>query len=176
MVPIKDHRTLLQAFEVLVASGVDAHLLLIGSGPLLESHQTFVKDSPTIVDRVCFAGRCDNVSEMLGAMDVFVLPSICEGMSNTLLEAMASGLPVVATRVGGNSEVVDEGRTGWLVSPGNANELSQRLRHLSLNRERLREAGLAARKRIVGEFSLERMASDYQNLYLELARQKGLDA
>jgi sugar transferase (PEP-CTERM/EpsH1 system associated) len=176
MVPIKDHRTLLQAFELLVAGGVDAHLLLVGSGPLFEAHQAYAKDSRTIANRVYFTGRCDNVPEMLQAMDIFVLPSICEGMSNTLLEAMASGLPAVATRVGGNSEVVDDGRTGWLVSPGNAEELSHRLRLLCLNRECLREAGVAARERAVRQFSLERMASDYQNLYLELTRRRGLDA
>ena len=175
MVPIKDHGTLLRAVELLVASGVDAHLLLIGSGPLLEAHRAYVRASRTIADRVYFAGSCENVPEMLLAMDVFVLPSICEGMSNTLLEAMASGLPVVATRVGGNSEVVDEGRTGWLVLPGNAKELSERLQYLSLNRERIQEAGLAARERAIRQFSLERMVADYQNLYLELARQRGLD-
>ena len=83
MVLIKDHRTLLQAFELLVAGGVDAHLLLVGSGPLFEAHQAYVNDSRTIVNRVYFAGRCDNVPEMLQAMDIFVLLSICEGMSNT---------------------------------------------------------------------------------------------
>ena len=176
MVRIKDHKTLLQAFEMLVAGGVDAHLLLVGSGPLLEAHQAYVKDSRVIANRVCFAGRCDNVPEMLRAMDIFVLPSICEGMSNTLLEAMATGLPAVATRVGGNSEVVDHDRTGWLFSPGNAEELWHRLRLLSLNRECLQEVGRAARDRAVRQFSLDRMVNDYQDLYMELTRRRGLDA
>jgi sugar transferase (PEP-CTERM/EpsH1 system associated) len=174
MVPIKNHRTLLQAAELLMAKGVDAHFLLAGGGPLLESYQAYVRNSKALADRVVFLGRTENVPDVLRAMDVFVLPSTSEGMSNTILEAMASGLPVVATRVGGNGEVVQEGQTGWLFPPGDSEKLAGLVEDLLLNRERLRAAGRAGRDRVLTHFGLEGMVANYESLYLELARRSGL--
>jgi sugar transferase (PEP-CTERM/EpsH1 system associated) len=174
MVPIKDHRTLLRAAELLISRGVDAHFLLVGDGPLLESHRAYVRDSRVLADRARFLGRSENVAEVLRTMDIFVLPSTSEGMSNTVLEAMAAGLPVVATRVGGNCEVVEEEHTGWFFPPGNPEALSRRLQELASDRERLRKAGTAGRERAVRHFSLKRMIDDYENLYLDLARRNGL--
>jgi sugar transferase (PEP-CTERM/EpsH1 system associated) len=174
MVPIKDHGTLLRAAELMIAKGVDAHFLLVGGGPLLESHQAYVRNSKALADRVVFLGGIDGVPDVLRAMDVFVLPSTSEGMSNTILEAMASGLPVVATRVGGNGEVVQEGQTGWLFPPGDSEKLAGRLEDLLLDRERLQAAGRAGRERVLTHFGLEGMVANYESLYLELARRSGL--
>lgn len=174
MVPLKDHPTLLRAVEVLVRHGVDAHAVLVGSGQELERNQSLVKASKELVDRVTFLGPSERVPEILNAIDVFALTSISEGMSNTLLEALASGLPVVATRAGGNSEVIEDGRCGWLVQPGDAEALAERLLRLA-SQEKLRETfGAAARLRAVQHFGLERMLQDYSNLYLELIARRSI--
>jgi sugar transferase (PEP-CTERM/EpsH1 system associated) len=173
LVDIKDHPTLLRAAEIVLKAGIDAHVLIVGSGPELEHHQQLVKDSTALAGRVTFVGSSDEVPELLNAMDVFALTSISEGMSNTLLEAMATGLPVVATNVGGNPEVV-EGSSGWLFQPRDAETLAARLVLLA-SQENLRSRyGVAARERVVRSFSLQRMLDDYSQLYLELAARRGL--
>src|SRR5882724_10378981 len=106
LVPIKDHHTLLKAAALLSGSGIDVRVLLVGSGPERERLQRKATDS--LEGRVYFAGDSGRVPEMLNAMDVFVLASLGEGMSNTLLEAMATGLPVFATNVGGNPEIIED--------------------------------------------------------------------
>jgi sugar transferase (PEP-CTERM/EpsH1 system associated) len=173
-VPIKDHATLLKAARVLARRDVDVRVLLAGSGPELAALQDFVKACPELAGRVTFLGACENIPEVLNALDVFVLPSISEGMSNTLLEAMASGLPVVATRVGGSPELVEEGRSGWLFTPANVAELAGRLEQLERPDNLRRQMGEASRRRAVAEFSLERMIADYRNLYQELAAKRGI--
>ena len=173
-VTIKDHPTLLRAVESIVLKGVDAHGLLVGSGPEFERNQQIAKDSATLAGRVTFVGSCNDVPELLNAMDVFALTSVSEGMSNTLLEALATGLPVVATNVGGNPEVIIDGESGWLFPPRDREALASRLMLLALD-ENLRErAGAAGRRRIMERFSVGRMLNDYSNLYLELAARRGI--
>jgi sugar transferase (PEP-CTERM/EpsH1 system associated) len=173
-VTIKDHPTLLRAVESIVLKGIDAHALLIGSGPELERNQQIAKDSATLAGRVTFVGSCNDVPELLNAMDAFALTSISEGMSNTLLEALATGLPVVATNVGGNPEVIIDAESGWLFPPRDSEALASRLMLLALD-ENLRErASVAGRRRIMERFSAGRMLNDYSNLYLELAARRGI--
>jgi sugar transferase (PEP-CTERM/EpsH1 system associated) len=174
MVPIKDHGILLRAVDSLVQRGVDAHALLVGSGPELERTQRLADASPGLTGRVTFVGASEEVPELLNTMDVFALPSISEGMSNTLLEAMATGLPVIATAVGGNTEVIDHEKSGWLIRPRDHESLASLLTRLA-SREDLRQIyGAAARKRIVECFSLDRMLSNYTQLYLGLAARRGV--
>jgi len=173
LVAIKDHRTLLRAGEVLQRRGRSIHILLVGSGPELDRLQKDVSHSPELQGRVHFAGTSHDVPNLLNAMDAFVLPSICEGMSNTLLEAMASGLPVLATRVGGNPEVLKEDG-GWLFAPGDTDTLAARLEELATDHKLCRQVGDAGRLRVVQHFSLERMAEQYRSLYFDLAERRGL--
>jgi sugar transferase (PEP-CTERM/EpsH1 system associated) len=169
LVKIKDYGTLLKAASLLIERGVDVRVLLVGAGPEMATLQKQAREIDHLLGRVLFAGASDRIPEYLNAMDVFVLPSFGEGMSNVLLEAMASGLPVVATRVGGNTELIAEERTGFLFSPGDvaglADLLHQRF-HDGASRQRL---GVAARQRAISEFSFERMVREYRNLYMELA-------
>jgi sugar transferase (PEP-CTERM/EpsH1 system associated) len=172
MVPIKDHRTLLRAVEILTRRGIDAHALLVGAGPDLERNEQFVKDSPVLEGRVTFTGFSREIPALLNTLDAFVLPSICEGMSNTLLEAMATGLPLLATNVGGNTEVIEGEQIGWLFSPRDADALAARIALLASQENLRRDFGLAARARAVERFSLSRMLKDYSDLYLELAERR----
>jgi sugar transferase (PEP-CTERM/EpsH1 system associated) len=173
-VTIKDHPTFLRAVESMVLKGINAHALLVGSGPELERNRQLAKDSSVLAGRVTFVGSSDEVPDILNTMDVFALTSISEGMSNTLLEAMATGLPVIATNVGGNPEVVVDGDSGWLFQPRDAEALASRLMSLASDENQRRQLSLAARQRIVERFSLARMLNDYSNLYLELAARRGI--
>jgi glycosyltransferase involved in cell wall biosynthesis len=125
--------------------------------------------------RVIFTGFRLNVAEVLAEATVSVLPSLAEGLSNTLLESMAAGLPIVATRVGGNPEVVEDGATGLLVPPRDASALAQAISRLLAHGEMARRFGDAGRRRVARHFSLERMTQDTEGLYrelLEAARQR----
>ena len=174
MVSIKDHASLLQAAEILIGRGINIQLLLVGSGPELSRHREFVDASPRLSGRVTFVGSATDVPALLNAMDVFVLPSLREGMSNTLLEAMASGLPVVATRVGGNPELVEDERSGWLFRPGDVADLVARLERLALDSALCQVLGQAARRRAIQHFSLEGMIAAYRDMYLDLAGKRGI--
>jgi sugar transferase (PEP-CTERM/EpsH1 system associated) len=174
IVDIKDHPTLLRATEIMLRSGIDAHALIVGSGPELERNQQLVRDSPSLAERVTLIGSSDEVPELLNTMDAFALPSISEGMSNTLLEAMASGLPVVATNVGGNPEIIADGLSGWLFQPRDAETLASRLVLLASQDSLRSRYGIAARERVMSSFSLKRMLDDYSQLYLELAARRGI--
>lgn len=171
---LKDQGTLVRAVELLCRRGVDARILLVGKGPDMASLQRHVEGSAELAGRVVFTGASDQVPDLLRAMDVFVLPSLCEGMSNTLLEALACELPSVATRVGGNPEVIEEGRSGWLFSPGDSEELASLLHRLAASSELRSKLGAEARRRAVAHFSQERMLQEYRDLYLELARRRKL--
>jgi glycosyltransferase involved in cell wall biosynthesis len=102
-------------------------------------------------------------------MDVYVLPSLAEGISNSLLEAMASGLPVIATNVGGNPEVVDRD-SGLLFPAGDAGALAKHLQLLRTDRERRLDLAQAARRRILTHFSIESMLRNYSGIYESAGR------
>jgi len=126
------------------------------------------------VRSVTLVGASDRVPEILNAMDVFVLPSLGEGMSNTLLEAMSCGLPVLASRTGGNPEVVVDRESGWLFAPGNSDDLADQLEYLAASLETRRQLGKNARERAVQLFSLNGMMQRYRSLYVELAERRGV--
>jgi sugar transferase (PEP-CTERM/EpsH1 system associated) len=174
MVPIKDHPTLLRAAEIMAHGGADVHVLLVGAGPELERNQQIVKASGVLSGRVTFTGASGDVPNLLQSLDAFALPSISEGMSNTLLEAMATGLPVIATAVGGNPEIIEEDRCGTLFRPGDAESLAAHLAQLAGSEEFRRERGAAARRRAEERFSLKRMLEDYSEMYRTLAARRGV--
>jgi sugar transferase (PEP-CTERM/EpsH1 system associated) len=167
LVTIKDHRTLLHAARSLAESNIDVRVLLVGAGPEMAALQS--QASGALAGRVTFAGDSDRVPELLNAMDIFALPSLGEGMSNTLLEAMASSLPVAASRVGGNSEVIESEDHGWLFSPGDVGTLVRILSRCEQDRKLGTEIGRRARIRVTSVFGLDRMMENYRSMYLDLA-------
>ncbi|AUX48869.1 hypothetical protein SOCE26_104120 [Sorangium cellulosum] len=164
--PEKDHATLLAAFARLREVRPDAHMTLIGDGqlrPALEQQASRLG----LGGAVTFAGTRGDVAELLPAFDVFALASLTEGISLTLIEAAAAGLPIVATRVGGNPEILREGETGLLVSPGAPETLAAALEAVAVRDDRA-EMGLRGRARVVERFGIERMARAYEDLYDEV--------
>jgi sugar transferase (PEP-CTERM/EpsH1 system associated) len=174
LVAIKDHQTLLKAAALLSASGIDVRVLLVGSGP--ERERLHGRATDALEGRVCFAGDSSRVPEMLNAMDVFVLPSLGEGMSNTLLEAMACGLPVLATNVGGNPEIIENDVSGCLFTPGDAEWLASKLKLLARDPALIHQLGTTARNRAIESFNLSRMLETYRSFYLDLTARRGIAA
>jgi len=166
--PIKDQATLMRAFAVMVKRHPDlagrARLLIVGEGPARADLVTLSR-SLRLEDKVHFTGPLEDVPAALCALDLFVLPSLNEGISNTILEAMATGLPVLATAVGGNSELVEDGVTGRLFAPGDAEALAGLMtRYLSDPGQGV-ALGKAARVRVLERFSLGSMVDRYADLY-----------
>ena len=171
MEPVKDQLNLVNAFIRLVNDCPQGskylRLIMIGDGMLREQALSLL-ESAGFGDIAWLPGECDTVPELLCAMDVFVLPSLAEGISNTILEAMATGLPVVATNVGGNSEILVDGITGFLVPRGNPDALAAAIRRYVDDPVLRRNHGASARRRCETEFSIGTMVRNYQNLYDEL--------
>jgi len=160
--PVKDQQTLVRAFaSVLTGKSV---LMIIGSGPE-ESNLRKLTHDLGIADRVYLMGERKDVPKVLQAMDLFVLPSVAEGISNTILEAMSCGLPVVATKVGGNEELVAHGKTGTLFSPGDDADLAAILSAYRDDPKMLDNHCRSARQRVEERFSLARMVEEYDRLY-----------
>jgi len=166
--PVKDQAGLIQAFAQVRAQHPAALLVVAGDGPCRAELER-VAAGLGQRDHVRLLGNRDDIPTVMAALDVFVLPSIAEGISNTILEAMATGLPVVATRVGGNPELIEEGVGGALVPRSDPGALAAAIAAYTGDAELRRRHGQASRQRAIGHFSLERMAQAYANLYTALA-------
>jgi len=118
-------------------------------------------------------GSRDDIAELLNCVDVYVLGSLREGISNTILEAMACGLPVIASATGGNPELVEAGVTGALVKSGDTDELTSAIINYARDAAMRATQGAAARARVLERFSLRRMIEDYRCLYREVLANKG---
>lgn len=169
--PVKNHATLLRAVRTILdrRPELDAALRLtvVGDGPERAALEALAGDLG-LLRHVEFTGTRDDTASILPAFDVFVLPSVNEGISNTILEAMASGLPVVAARVGGNPELVVHGETGLLYEPDAADGLVAVLeRYIGDPGLRLAH-GAAGRRRAQENFSLDAMVQRYLDIYDEL--------
>jgi sugar transferase (PEP-CTERM/EpsH1 system associated) len=168
LVPVKDHDTLLHALAMLKRKNIRFKAVIAGDGPLREALAATAARLG-VARSVDWLGSRDDVEDVLSALDVFVLSSASEGLSNTLLESMATGLPAVATRVGAADELIDHGRTGLLVAPGSAKPLAEALATVYASPDLRREMAARARRKAQQQFSLDRMAAAYEQLYLEVA-------
>ena len=138
----------------------DTSCLFVGDGDLRQALQS-QHDKSNII----FTGLRKDLPELYACMDVFVLPSLTEGLPMVLLEAMGSKLPVIATRVGFIPNVVKDGETGYLVSPGNEEELKERLLQLLNDSEKRKLMGENGFLRVKADFSSSRMADEYMVIY-----------
>jgi glycosyltransferase involved in cell wall biosynthesis len=163
----KGHRYLLDAFAQVLGVVSDAHLVLAGDGTL-RGALAQQAERLGIEHRVHFLGHCRGVQTILDASDVFVLPSLWEAMPFALLEAMASGLPVVATAVAGVPELVVEGETGLLAPPATVDPLRDALLRTLLMPQAGRALGVAGQRRVEEHFSLRHMLRQTQELYRKL--------
>ncbi len=173
--PRKGHELLLLAGRAMAVRrpGARVQLLLVGDGPL-RAELASRAASLGLGDDVRFTGNLPDVRGALAAMDVFVLPSKEEGMSNALLEAMAAGRPVVATRVGGNGEVIDGTRTGALVDPGDADGLAGEVLSLLEDPVRATRMGREAQRWVESRFGARAAVARLERFYEErLAARRG---
>jgi glycosyltransferase involved in cell wall biosynthesis len=167
LTPVKRHVDLIEAFASVHAKLPAARLLLIGDGPLRATISEQIA-SLGLQDAVDLLGDRSNIETLLPALDVALLTSSTEGMSNAILEAMACGLPVIATSVGGNLQLVEHQASGLLVPPANPAALAGAMLALADMPALRRTMGAAARARIEREFSLDAMAQSYDRLYRRL--------
>ncbi len=165
----KSLHTLLDAVALVTREQVSFQLRIAGDGPCRASLEQQAQRLG-IQRHVHFLGQIHHVPELLAGARLFVLPSRTEGISLTLLEAMARGLPVVACRVGGNPEVVAEEQTGILVPAENPKELAQALFRLWTQPDLCATMGMAGRRRVEELFDVRRMVAEYEKLYHQVAR------
>jgi sugar transferase (PEP-CTERM/EpsH1 system associated) len=161
--PIKNHPLLLRAFDNIKKDYQNTRLLVIGDGPDKKRLESLAGGN------VLFLGNRADIPEILRILDIFVLPSLNEGISNTILEAMATGIPVIASNVGGNSELVKNGVTGMLVESGSLEGLISALR-VYLDNKHLRSSnGEMARVHIKNNFSIQAMVDAYEKVYKRIS-------
>ena len=170
--PIKDQAMLLRAFRGVADRRPDVDLLLVGDGPLRPDLERLTRELRLEV-RVRFLGVRRDVPDILRAVDIFALTSICEAASLTLLEAMASGLPVVVTAVGGNPEIVRPGREGLLVPRGDAEATAAAFLRLLAEPAAAVAMGAAGRARVQERYQLGQTVSAYLRLYEKLVGRGG---
>ena len=163
--PVKDHYTLLAASQRLLAQGVALRVVIVGDGPEHKALSEKIAASRRLRNAVTLAGESATPEDWLNSFDIFALPSLSEGMSNTLLEAMATGLPAIATHVGANPDLIDDGKTGFLVEVRRPEALANCALTLCADAKLRSLFGANARRRVESEFSFQQMLDRYSKLY-----------
>jgi sugar transferase (PEP-CTERM/EpsH1 system associated) len=172
---VKDQATLLRAARRIADARPGFRLALVGDGPEREGLERLRREL-ALEEIVRFHGHRDDVRTLLLESDLFMLSSVSEGLSLTLLEAMAAGLPVIATDVGGNREVVTHGETGFLVAPASPEAVASATLSLLDDPARAQAMGRSGRRRVEQVFDLRVMVRRYEALYLELIGPKAKSA
>lgn len=175
--PIKGFEYLIEAAISMIRQGQDIHLVIIGGVEKRKQNLTSYLESlldrvkrEQLEERIHFLGPRKDARSLAAALDCFVLPSLSEGFSNAIIEAMAVGLPVIATAVGGNGEAVVEGETGLLVPPADPEALARAMTLLAGDKELRERMGAAARKRAVERYDIVMMIQAMENLYSSIAK------
>ena len=168
MQAVKDQVMLARAFvhalELSPALRDRLRLVMVGEGPLRAQAQALLADAG-VADLAWLPGERSDVADILRGLHLFALPSLAEGISNTILEAMASGLPVLATAVGGNADLVADGATGIVVPAGDPLAMARHLAALASDPVRVRDMGRHGRQRVLDKFSMQAMMAAYQSVY-----------
>jgi glycosyltransferase involved in cell wall biosynthesis len=173
LVPQKSQETLLAAASRLLVHCPETSLLIVGEGERLDPLREEARQLG-VASKVVFTGKRDDIPKLLRCCDISALTSTREGFSNVVLESLAAGLPVVATDVGGNSEAIEEGVSGYLVPVGDVEMLAERLTRL-LSNERLLDTMSAAARRRAEVFSLDETVAATERLYGELLEARGVE-
>jgi glycosyltransferase involved in cell wall biosynthesis len=161
----KGHSDFLKAAREVISQIPEVRVLLVGEDRGIQKDVERQAKDLGIHDLIQFLGRRDDVPQLLAAADLSVLPSHEEGFSNVILESMAAGLPVVATRVGGNSEAVVDGASGWLVPPRNPSIMAEKIVDLLRDSQRARAWGKRGNDRVKENFTIEKMVEAHLKLY-----------
>ncbi len=168
MAEVKDYPALVRAFLRLLEIAPElrqrARLVILGEG-VTRAHCLELLQQAGAADLAWLPGECENIAELMPQFDLFALPSLGEGISNTILEAMACALPVIATQVGGNGELVEAGRTGELVPAADPEQMAQALLKYMRNEALTRSHSQAGRAKIEAHFSMAAMVSAYSQVY-----------
>jgi len=172
LVLVKGPEFLIEASKIIVSKYPDTYFLFAGDGPLRQSLEKKACRMG-VKKNIIFLGWRDDVSKIISIFDIFVLPSLNEGMGRVLIEAMALRKPVVASRVGGIPDLVSHGKNGFLVQPKNPMELAKYIQHLLEDRGKREKMGSAGQETIFN-FSKERMIEDTEKLYEELRFRKNI--
>ena len=170
LLPVKDHLTALEAVARVAGVMRRWRLVIAGEGSERPRLEAFINQHPEWKARVSLLGTTDRIPELLNAMDVYLLPSISEGISNSLLEAMSCELPVIATERGGNPEVVVDGKSGLLFPAGDTAKLAEQLLLLEGSPEMRAQLAKQAVSRVRQEFSIDSMVRNYARLYESLGQ------
>jgi glycosyltransferase involved in cell wall biosynthesis len=173
MTGVKRGADVLRAFRLLRDEGIDACLCMVGDGPEREQLEQLAGELELMRDCL-FPGYQEDVGPFFAAFDAFVLPSANEGTPVTAIESLASGCPVVATRVGGVPDVVEDGIDGFLVEPGDLGAIADRLARLADDPELRARMGVAGREHVLPRYAVERLIDDVDGLYRTLLAQKGV--
>ncbi len=167
LTPVKGIPYLLQAARILLRQGANVKVLVVGDGNIRPDLMTQARDLG-VSENVVFLGHREDTDELLQAVDIFVLPSLSEGIPMALLEAMGASRAVVASRVGGIPETIEDGFEGFLVEPMDVDSLAERCRRLIESPDVARKMGEQARKRVERDFSATAMADRVASVYKEL--------
>ncbi|CEP67179.1 Glycosyl transferase, family 1 [Moorella glycerini] len=171
---IKNHNLFLKAAKALLdSSDIPLHFVVVGDGELRQELEDVTKQLD-ITEHVTFLGWRKDMPDIYRDLDVLALTSNNEGTPVTIIEAMAAGCPVVATRVGGVPDMIQDGVTGMLVEPGDVIELGQKVMTILENKELAQKIADAARDWALATYSIDRLEADIRKLYLDLLRAKGL--
>jgi glycosyltransferase involved in cell wall biosynthesis len=165
LIPYKGHIDLLKAATRVTQKCSDSLFLLIGEDRGIRNNLVKLAQELKVVSHILFMDRRDDISDLMATSDISVLPSHEEGFSNVVLESMAAGLPVVATRVGGNPEAIIDGITGWLVPPHNPKELANKIVDLLNDPQKARRWGELGKIRLKENFLVEMMVEGHLKLY-----------
>jgi len=166
---------LLQAAARVLRRVPHARFLIAGDGPKLEEYRQLAQDLD-LGSKVEFYGRCETMADFYASLDVFLLPSLDEGLPIALLEAMAAGLPSIATTVGSVNEAILHRKNGLLIPPGDVTALENAMLELAASREDRIRLGQAAREEVVARYTEERMVRRYVDLYLATAKGWPIDS
>ncbi len=178
MQTVKDQPTLVRAFiralEMEPQLKEQIRLVLVGDGPLRKECQQLLNAAG--LDQLAWLpGERNDVPEVMRGLDCFVLPSLAEGISNTILEAMASGLPVIATNVGGNADLVVVEQTGVLVPPADPESMARAIIRMAKQTDTRQSMALSGRRLVEEKFSMNAMVASYQGTYDKLLHRSSVN-